>query len=117
MPFNDDSCVRRHKHGDLSLDRISHQREARDADPCLQHLHAALHQGGIVQIRDRRDPIRATMLRSHVLRRLVSPRLAGKLPHAHTSGSIIQSINLFLQKFSEEQSIHFVDLICPHNLT
>jgi len=93
VPFNDDSCVRRCEHGDLSLDRISHQREARDAGQYLQRLHAALRQCSIVQICNRRDPIRATMLRSHVLHRLVSLRLAGKLRYTHFRPSFEEAVH------------------------
>lgn len=79
MPVADDVRVRRYEHGDLSLDRVSHQREAGEPGRRFQRLYAAVRQRGLVQTRDRRDSIRAAVLRSHLLYRLVPLRLAGKI--------------------------------------
>lgn len=79
MSFDNNNYVYRYEHGDLSLNRVSCQCKAEDTGRRFQHINAPVCQCSVIQVCDRRDPIRTTMLWSHVLYRLVSFRLAGKL--------------------------------------
>lgn len=71
MPAYSDCDMRHNERCHHSLHRISHKRQAGDIDRYFQQFDALVREYSIAQVRDRRDTVHLSVLRSFLLRRLV----------------------------------------------